>query len=157
MSATSPPLNQAELKKYPGYLLARSRFQAFRQFENHIGAPFDLKPVEFSILLLVDTNTEVSQTQLAQALGVAAPNMTTILRRLEARRLLARVQSPSDGRIQHIVLTPTGKDLLADAVSAGRSMDKNWLSRLTGAEQAMLMELLGKLVAPSQARAQVKA
>lgn len=149
MSATSPPLNQAELKKYPGYLLARSRFQAFRQFENHIGAPFDLKPVEFSILLLVDTNTDVSQTQLAQALGVAAPNMTTILRKLEGRGLLAREQSPSDGRIQHIVLTPKGRELLQQAVAAGRSMDKKWMSRLSGAEQAMLMELLGKLIAPA--------
>jgi DNA-binding MarR family transcriptional regulator len=108
-------------------------------------------------LLLVDTNTDVSQTQLAQALGVAAPNMTTILRRLEGRNLLARVQSPSDRRIQHIVLTPQGKELLADAVDAGRSMDKNWMSRLSGAEQAMLMELLGKLVAPSSARASVRA
>jgi hypothetical protein len=36
-------------------------------------------------------------------------------------------------------------------------MDKNWLSRLSGAEQAMLMELLGKLVAPAQVRAAVKA
>lgn len=151
MSAASTPLNQAELKKYPGYLLARSRFQAFRQFENHIGAPFDLKPVEFSILVLLDSNNDVSQTQLAQALGVAAPNMTTFLRKLEGRRLLAREQSPSDGRIQHIVLTPEGKALLTDAVAAGRSMDKNWLSRLSRAEQAMLMELLGKLVAPAPA------
>lgn len=151
MSATTPPLNQAELKKYPGYLLALSRFQAFRQFALHIGEPYDLKPVEFSILVLVDSNSDVSQSQLAQALGVAAPNMTTLLRRLEGRGLLAREQSPSDGRIQHIVLTPVGRRLLADAVAAGRSMDKNWLSRLSRAEQAMLMELLGKLVAPVKA------
>jgi DNA-binding MarR family transcriptional regulator len=147
MTAVSTPLNQAELKKYPGYLLARTRFQAFRQFENYIGAPYDLKPVEFSILVLLNSNTDVSQTQLAQALGVAAPNMTTILRRLEGRGLLAREQSPTDGRIQHIVLTPRGQDLLADAVDAGRSMDRKWLARLSGAEQAMLMELLGKLIA----------
>jgi DNA-binding MarR family transcriptional regulator len=143
---TGAGLNQAELKRYPGYLLARARFGAFRNFEEHIGRPFELRPVEFSVLLLVQTNGDVSQSQLSQALGVAAPNMTTILRRLEARELLAREQSPRDGRIQHIVLTAKGRKLLRDARAAGAAMDRQWLARLSPAEQAMLFELLAKLV-----------
>jgi DNA-binding MarR family transcriptional regulator len=139
-------LDQAELKRHPGYLLARARFRAFRNYEEHIGRPFDLRPVEFSALLLVDTNEDVSQSQLSQALGVAAPNMTTILRRLEGRGLLGREPSPHDGRIMHIVLTPKGRKLVRDARGAGKVMDKDWLGKLSPAEQGMLFELLNKLV-----------
>ena len=139
-------LDQTELKRHPGYLLARARFRAFRNYEQHIGRPLDLKPVEFSALLLVDTNEDVSQSQLSLALGVAAPNMTMILRRLEARGLLAREPSPRDGRIMHIVLTAQGRKLLRDARGAGKVMDKDWLGKLSPAEQGMLFELLNKLV-----------
>jgi DNA-binding MarR family transcriptional regulator len=144
-------LNQDALKKYAGYLLARSRWQAFRNFEQHIGRPFELRPVEFSILVLLDTNRDVSQSQLSQALGVAAPNMTGILRRLEARGLIARERAALDKRVQHIVLTASGRESVAQAEQAGSTMDKPWLSRLSPAEQAMLFELLGKTLAPSQA------
>jgi len=143
--AANGGLDQSELKKYPGYLLARSRFMAFRTFERHVGRPMELRPVEFSALLLIDTNADVSQAQLSQALGVAAPNMTGILRKLEERGLIAREPSPTDRRVQHIVLTKEGHKLVERAVAASRTMDKDWLGALSKAEQAMLLELLGKL------------
>jgi DNA-binding MarR family transcriptional regulator len=143
--AANSGLDQSELKKYPGYLLARSRFMAFRTFERNVGRPLELRPVEFSALLLIDTNTDVSQAQLSQALGVAAPNMTGILRKLEERTLIAREPSPTDRRVQHIVLTKEGRKLLERALTVSRAMDKEWLGVLSKAEQAMLVELLGKL------------
>lgn len=141
-------LDQSELRKYPGYLLARARWQAFRNFERGIGRPLELRPVEFSILVLLDANREVTQSQLAQALGVAAPNMTGILRRLEGRGLIERLRSEADKRMQFIALSAAGRQLLADAVASGKGMDKAWLARLSRAEQAMLFELLVKLGDP---------
>jgi DNA-binding MarR family transcriptional regulator len=142
-------LDESELQKYPGYLLARARWQAFRAYERDIGRRFELRPVEFSLLVLLKSNDEVSQSQLAQALGVAAPNMTGILRRLETRGLIERARSEVDKRIQHIVLTRDGRRLVEEAMAAGRDMDQPWLGRLTKAEQGMLLELLGKLVLPA--------
>jgi len=147
---TDGELNQEDLKRHPGYLLARARFQAFRNYERHVGRPFDLKPVEFSILVLLQANEDVSQTQLAQAMGVAAPNMTGILHRLEARGLVERQRSGSDKRKQHIVLTDKGRSQLRDAQTAAKPMDKTWLARLSRAEVAMLMELLDKLAGGAQ-------
>ena len=143
--AGGTPLDQAALKKYPGYLLARSRWRAFRNFERHIGRPFELRPVEFSALVLLQANRTASLTQLSQALGVAAPNMTGIVRRLEERGLIGRVRALADRRTLQIELTPQGARLVADATAAGKTMDMGWLGRLSRAEQAMLMELLGKL------------
>ena len=144
-------LDQSRLKKYPGYLLARSRFLAFRTFERNVGGPLELRPVEFSALLLIDGNQDVSQAQLSQALGVAAPNMTGILRKLEGRGLIAREPSPTDRRVTHIVMTKAGARLLQRALTASSSMDREWLGVLSKAEEAMLFELLGKLLVPGGA------
>jgi DNA-binding MarR family transcriptional regulator len=142
-------LDQSELKKYAGYLLARARWQAFRAFEQNIGKPLQLRRVEFSILVLLQSNEQVTAAQLAQALGVAAPNMTGILRRLEERKLIARLRAEADKRSQAIALTPQGLKLVQQAKAAGKGMDKPWLARLSTAEQAMLLELLGKLAEPA--------
>jgi DNA-binding MarR family transcriptional regulator len=109
-------LDQSELKKYAGYLLARARWQAFRAFEQNIGKPLQLRRVEFSILVLLQSNEQVTAAQLAQALGVAAPNMTGILRRLEERKLIARLRAEADKRSQAIALTPHGQALAGAAV-----------------------------------------
>ena len=73
------------------------------------------------------------------------PNMTGIVRKLEARQLVERVRAASDKRVQFLALTPQGRGLVKQATVAGRGMDKAWLGRLSRAEQAMLVELLGKL------------
>ena len=152
--ATKPgELDQSELRKHPGYYLARARFIAFRTFHQHIGDAHDLKPVEFALMVLLGSNQEVTQKQLSQALGVAQPNMTGLLRRLEERGLLARKRSDKDKRMQFIALTAAGTKLMRRAVAAGEGMDQSWMGRLTHAEQAMLVELLEKVTfgAPAEA------
>ena len=143
--ATPSTLDQSELKRYPGYLLARTRHIAFRTFERHIGAQHQHNPVELSRMLLVSGNPNVTLTQLSQALGVAPPNMTGIVRRLETRALVQRTPAPQDKRMQYITLTRAGSTLIAQAHAIGKSMDKSWLGRLSRAEQGMLVELLEKL------------
>jgi DNA-binding MarR family transcriptional regulator len=146
-------LDQSELKKYPGYFLARARFIAFRTFERHIGAVYELRPVEFSLMLLLGSNIDVTQSQLSLALGVAPPNMTGILRRLESRGLIERSRAEADKRMQFITLTAAGRTLVQEAHAVGKTMDKAWMGKLTRAEQAMLLELLGKVSLSSPAEA----
>lgn len=144
----SDGLDQAELRKHAGYLLARARWHAFRNFERHIGRPLDLKPVEYSVLLLVETNRGASHRQLSEALGVAAPNMTLILRKLDERALIERARAENDKRVQSITLTAGGRKVLQRARAQGQDMDAAWLARLSPGEQALLFELLGKLAEP---------
>jgi len=147
-------LDQSELKKHPGYFLARARFIAFRTFDEHIGEVFQLRPVEFALMVLLSSNRDVTQAQLSKALGVAPSNMTGVVRRLETRALLKRTRADSDKRLQCVTLTAVGAKLLRQAVAAGEDMDSGWLGRLSHAEQAMLIELLEKvtLAGPAAAR-----
>jgi DNA-binding MarR family transcriptional regulator len=139
------PLDQSELRRHAGYFLARARFIAFRAFEDHIGKACGLSPVEFSLMVLLGSNSNVTQKRLSRTLGVAQPNMTGILRSLEERKLVERTRAEADKRVQFVTLTPAGTKLLRQAGVAGKDMDKSWLGRLSNAEQAMLIELLEKI------------
>lgn len=151
-SGGSQALDQSELIKYPGYVLARARFTAFRAFHRHIGGVHQISPVEFALLVLLSSNREVTQAQLSLTLGVAQPNMTGILRRLEARGLVERTRGEKDKRVQFITLTAGGTKLTRQAHAAGKGMDTRWFGRLSHAEQAMLMELLEKVTRPLAAQ-----
>jgi len=146
-SAGARTLDARELKKFPGYLLARARYLAFKTFEQAVRESCELRPVEFSILLLISTNENVTQSQLAQALGVAAPNMTGMLRRLQERKLVERERSEADARQQHLALTAEGRRVLETAYTQARNADKGWMNRLSKAEQGIFLELLDKLTA----------
>ncbi|MFI4930509.1 MAG: MarR family winged helix-turn-helix transcriptional regulator [Burkholderiales bacterium] len=130
-----------------GYNIAQAAIPAFKIFDTLIGLPLGLRQVEFSILTLVDTNDKVTHKRLSTALGVAAPNLTIVLDRLEQRQLVKRTRNPHDARMQYIQLTPKGRALHAKARQIADKMESDLLSQFTAGERAMLFELLQKVAA----------
>ncbi len=130
-----------------GYNIAQAAIPAFKIFDTLIGLPLGLRQVEFSILTLVDTNDKVTHKRLSTALGVAAPNLTIVLDRLEQRQLVKRSRNPHDARMQYIQLTPKGRALHAKARQIADTMESDLLSQFTPGERAMLFELLQKVAA----------
>ena len=104
-------LDQSEMLRLLGYNIAQAAIPPYKLFESLIGLPLGLRQVEFSILTLIDTNEKVTHKRLSTALGVAAPNLTIVLDRLEQRQLVKRTRSQHDGRVQHIELTARGRAL----------------------------------------------
>jgi predicted ArsR family transcriptional regulator len=91
-----------------GYHIAQAAVTTYIAFDEHIGKPFGLRKVEFSLLMLLLANGPLTPRQLAGTLTLTAPTLTLLLDRLQARGLLRRERNPSDGRSQHIVLTARG-------------------------------------------------
>jgi DNA-binding MarR family transcriptional regulator len=133
------------LRDIVGFHMARATVTAYDAFERHLGKPFDLRKVEFSLLMLLLANAPIAPKRLARALSVTAPKLTLLLDRLQQRGLLERQPNPQDGRSQHVVLTDRGRQLARAAEAAAGPMERELLSRLSPAEHAMLIELLGKL------------
>jgi DNA-binding MarR family transcriptional regulator len=140
-------LDQSDLLRLLGYNIAQAAIPAYRLFETLIGLPLGLRQVEFSILTLVETNDKVTHKRLSTALGVAAPNLTIVLDRLEQRQLVKRTRSPHDARMQYILLTPKGRALHAKARQVADTMETDLLSHFTAGERTMLFELLQKVAA----------
>ena len=139
-------LDDAALRHLVGYAASRASIELKKTFARQLG-PLQIKAVEFSILVLVATNSQVNQKSLGQALDVSAPNMAVTLDRLVERGWVERVRSTQDRRAQHIHLTAAGRELVAQAQKIARTMEAPALRMLSPAERALLIELLMKVAA----------
>lgn len=88
---------------------------------------------------------EVSQRQLAAALGIEGPTLTHHLDRLEADGLIARVRKPDDRRVSYVELTAAGRAHLERVESFAEVQDKEFRSMFTPEEEAMLTALLTRI------------
>lgn len=147
-----PEVALGTLSGLMGYHIAQAAVTTYASFEQHIGKPFGLRKVEFSLLMLLLANGPLTPRQLARTLTLTAPTLTMLLDRLQARGLLRRERNPDDGRSQHIVLTAKGRRLAEDSAAAAGPMERELQAPLTRAEHAMLIELLGRLAGNAPAR-----
>ena len=138
-------LDDSGLQHLIGYRLALADATARRVFQRHIGKPFELRPVEFTILLLLLTNGRATPKQLALRLGVSPPNVTVLLDRLAQRGLLQRRRNADDGRAMDLHLTETGAELARRAQRASTTMESGLLASLSLLERKTLDKLLLRL------------
>jgi DNA-binding MarR family transcriptional regulator len=128
-----------------GYLLALAEVPTTVAFRRHVGEPFGLRPVEFTLLMLLQANTRASATQIRHALRMPAPHVTTLVDRLAERGLLQRGRDPHDGRAVRITLTADGAALAARLQAVAAHMEDEVQAALTPAERTTLRRLLKKL------------
>jgi DNA-binding MarR family transcriptional regulator len=108
-------------------------------------APFELKPVDFSVLSLVAHNPGITSRQLCTTLGILPPNLVGMVNALEKRELILRKPHPRDGRAMGLHLTPPGQKLMRDAERTAAALEADVAARLTPAEQRTLITLLKKV------------
>jgi DNA-binding MarR family transcriptional regulator len=134
-----------------GYLLAVAEVPTRRIFQQAIGEPFGLRPVEFTLLALLLDNGPASPRQIGPALRLPAPHVTTLLDRLARRALLQRRRHPDDGRAVQVVLTDEGRALAARAQAVAATMEDGLLAVLSPSERMRLRTLLRKLARAAEA------
>ena len=139
-----PSLDQKSLLGLLGYNCRRVYLRIFALFRERM-AKFNLRPVEYSVLVLVRDNPNVNQKRLGRALGIDPPNMGALLERLKNRRLLLRNQNPEDKRAQLLVLTAKGGELCRKAERVVTRLELDATPQLTKGERAELMRLAQKV------------
>lgn len=145
MNNVKKQVAQGVLVDVVGHHIACARVTTHTTFVKHIGQPLDLRPVEYSMLMLLHANVQVTPKQLAQSLALSAPNLTILLDRLQERGIIQRVRSEVDRRSQHVMLTDAGHALVQDARDRTAPMESELDGSLSRAERAMLIELLAKV------------
>ncbi|MEJ2173338.1 MAG: MarR family transcriptional regulator [bacterium] len=134
-------LAQGELSGLIGYRLRRAQQELFRDFAASIP---DLSPGRAGLLMLIEANPGVTQSRLAQAMALDRSTMVGVLDALEARGWLARRQG-ADRRTNGLWLTRSGRALLARVKRRIANHEARVTARLSSAERARLLVLLGKL------------
>lgn len=138
-------LDEGAIHDLLGYQLAQAAIITSASFEKEVGRPFELRPVEFTLLQLILQNADVSPTRLAHALAVKTSGITVWIDRLVARKLVMRERSATDGRGRHVRVTADGKSLVTKAVHRLLQADQKLLQHLSPGEQRILIELLRKV------------
>src|SRR5262249_1434175 len=95
-----------------GYFVRRSQIWIFQDFIRRLGE-VDIRPAQYSVLLVIEANDGLSQSALSQTLGIERARLVRLLDSLEARKFVQRRRSRSDRRSQLLSLTAHGRSALA--------------------------------------------
>ena len=127
-----------------GYNARRAALTIIEGFLERM-ADFGLRPVDFSVMSVIQHNPGVTSRQLCAALNLLPPNLVGLVQSLEARGLIERHPHPTDGRAMGLHPTAQGQNLMVQAEQAATDLEIERSSRLTAAQRKTLLELLQKI------------
>jgi DNA-binding MarR family transcriptional regulator len=128
-----------------GYRLRRAQLSVFQRFLG-VFEELNLRPAEYSVLVLIADNPGRKQTAIAQVLGIKRANFVTLAHGLEERGLIERRAAAGDGRANALHLTRAGAAFLRRARAVHEDMERNLIARLGGpAARDTLLGLLDRL------------
>ena len=129
-----------------GFLLSRAS-GLFVRASNAVLASYGLRVRSYSVLLLAcATDDGISQRDLAELLGLDPSQVVLLVDELAESGLVERRPSETDRRTKLILATDAGRALRAEAVVEVDAAVSAQLGDLTGTEQFLLRDLLGRLV-----------
>jgi DNA-binding MarR family transcriptional regulator len=145
---TTPPIEGdddiGEIRNIVGFHIRLAHGAVYRHFTETF-TDLDLTQKQVSVLWLVDDHPDIAQTDLAHRMRMDRATTMAIINRLEARHLLVRGKSETDGRKQTLNLTDVGQEMLRVAKQAILDHE-NWLkSRFSDKEVTKLIELLTRI------------
>ncbi|HVL34124.1 MAG TPA: MarR family winged helix-turn-helix transcriptional regulator [Burkholderiales bacterium] len=141
MKLNGSALHPGVLPGLLGYRLRLAQQAVFRDFAERVG---ELSPGRVGLLLLVEANPGVTQSRLAQALGVDRSTLVGLIDVLQKRRLLERRRG-EDRRTNGLWLTAVGARAVATLKRRIQRHERRVAARLSEGERAQLVGLLEKL------------
>lgn len=134
----------APLRELIGYALRRAQGAVYADLQDAL-ASLDLRPLHYTLLLMIAENPGASQTTVCEALGMQKANCVPTMGELERRGFILRRKSASDARIYELHLTTKGKRILQRATEIQATHEKRLVERIGPEGREQLLNLLGKL------------
>jgi DNA-binding MarR family transcriptional regulator len=135
-----------DLAHFIGYALRRAQIAVFDDFIRSL-AEIDIRPAQFSVLMVVGRNPGLKQSQIGAALGIQRTNLVAMIDELEHRGLARRERPPSDRRSHALVLTKAGEACLAAALTLHAKHERRMVDKLGAEGSGRLLDLLARLSA----------
>ena len=132
------------LSGYVGYALRRAQLWSVTAYLSAM-KEVDLRPTQFSVLILINENPGIRPTEICATLGLQKANFVPLLNELERRTLVVRQAGVPDRRSSALHLTPDGKTLLERALKLHENWENLVVERLGADGREKLLALLQKL------------
>jgi DNA-binding MarR family transcriptional regulator len=128
-----------------GYLLKHAQSR-LAEASAQAMAPFGIDGRELAVLVVLTSDSPLSQLEAAGRLGVDRTTMVALIDALEDKGLVERHRSDHDRRRNTVQLTPEGLDRLSRAERARERMERQFLSPLAASDAESLIRALQTLV-----------
>lgn len=135
-------VNLGPLPHLIGYAIRQAQIAVFRDFLRSF-ANYDIRPIQYGVLAVIETNPGLKQTQVCAALGIKRANFVPLLNDLESRKLAER-RSAEDRRANALYLTAKGSLLMRKLRSINRAHERRVATKLSDKERSLLIELLNR-------------
>jgi len=127
-----------------GYALRRAQGVVYADLNDAL-ARISLRPLQFTLLLMVAENPGSSQSSVCEALGMQKANCVPTMSELERRGYIIRRKSTSDARSYELHITNKGKRILQRAGEVHSIHEQRLIERIGVDGRDQLLRLLGKL------------
>ena len=130
------------LENYPGYSLRRASASSMAKLAERFTA-LDLRPSEASVLMVIDANANITQSEIGKMLDIASANMAPLVSRLADRGLVERQRV--DGRSHGLVLTRTGIKIATKLKKVVALHEEELLSKIPTEQREVFLTALRAL------------
>ncbi|SPJ32168.1 MarR family winged helix-turn-helix transcriptional regulator [Kushneria phyllosphaerae] len=141
------PVDGLILEERLGYALRRAQLKVFKHFDEAM-REHDIRPAQFSALVIIEGYPGVTQASLAQTLAIDPPRVVNLVNTLESRGLAVRVRSKRDRRSYGIFLTRAGEALVVTLKALSEQSDLTATQGLSDIERRQLLALLRRVYSP---------
>jgi DNA-binding MarR family transcriptional regulator len=139
-----PPAQAVDLGRlieHLGYFVRRAQLWIFQDFIRTL-AQLEIRPAQYSVLLLIEANSGLSQATLAQTLGIERARLVRLLDGLEARKFVQRRQSRTDRRSHVLALTAQGRSALGRIKVMADTHEQRLAQKVGARNRRTLLRLL---------------
>ena len=143
-SAAALPPALGPLPDLIGYHLRRAQSAVFQDFAASMDGA-GITPGQFGVLALIDCNAGLSQTRLAEILGIDRSTLVAVIDKLERQGLVERATRPNDRRSHALRLSQTGKTRYQAWAQQVRRHEHRIAKRLSPRERQTLIALLQRI------------
>jgi DNA-binding MarR family transcriptional regulator len=140
-SAQSQSLDFGELNGHVGYFLRRLQVAVFSNFIRTL-EPLDVRPAQYSVLVLIAANPGRSQSAIGQALNIERARLARMLHELERRKWIERRAAPDDRRSHSLFLTEPGVKALARIRGLAARHEERMVELIGRDRRLLLLDLL---------------
>jgi DNA-binding MarR family transcriptional regulator len=134
------------LTSHLGYSLRRAQVWVFQDFIRTLSV-IDIRPAQYSVLVVIGANPGLSQAELADRLAIERARLVHMLDHLQRRGLTERLPSPTDRRTHALQLTKDGQKLLKRAKALAARHEERLTERMGAGAREQVKELLQVFVA----------
>jgi DNA-binding MarR family transcriptional regulator len=128
-SAEATNLDLGVLDTHLGYHVRRLQVEIFQQFIATL-APLNVRPAQFSVLVLIESNPGQPQAAISRALNIERAALAKMLHEFERRGWIERLPAVDDGRSHALFLTREGEKALSRIKELAEAHERQLQRRL---------------------------